>query len=111
MDIFGIRQHDDKHAETERVLRRLVEQVSQLSIDLGVTRTELRRLTLDVGNLAGEVVHTSDVDRSIVALNEALKDARVRLAEAQEAADEEWSAKQADLDAALADIRRQLDVE
>ena len=111
MDIFGIQEHDDKHAEAERVLRRLVEQVAQLSIDLGVTRTELRRLTLDVFNLAGETVHTSDVDPSIVQLNEALKDARVRLAEAQDAADQEWSAKQADLDAALTDLRRQLDTQ
>ena len=108
MDIFGIQEHDDKHDETERALRRIVEQVAQLSIDLGVTRTELRRLTLDVGKLAGETVQSADVDPSMVALNESLKSARVRLAAAQEAADAEWAAREAELSAALDDVRAQL---
>ena len=83
MDIFGIKEHDEQHAETERALRRIVEQVAQLSIDLGVTRTELRRLSLDVSNLAGETVQTADVDPSVIALNESIKAARVRLAAAR----------------------------
>ena len=108
MDIFGIKEHDEQHAETERALRRIVEQVAQLSIDLGVTRTELRRLSLDVSNLAGATVQSADVDPSVIALNESIKAARVRLAEAQEAADQEWAAKEADLSAALDEIRSQL---
>ena len=54
-------------------MRRLIEQVAQLSIDLGVTRTELRRLTLTV---EGKVTE-ADVDPAIVSLNEGIKDARV----------------------------------
>ena len=108
MDIFGIKEHDEQHAETERALRRIVEQVAQLSIDLGVTRTELRRLTLDVRTLAGETVQSADVDPAVVSLNESLKAARVRLAEAQKAADQEWAAKEAELSAALDDVRAQL---
>ena len=109
MDNFGIQEHDDQHSELERVMRRVVEQVAQLSIDLGVTRTELRRVALDLDALAGDTVHTADLDPAVVGLNESLKEARVRLADAQEAADQEWSAKQAELAVALDDLRVQLD--
>ena len=108
MDIFGIQEHDDQHIETERALRRIVEQVAQLSIDLGVTRMELRRLTLDVGKLAGETVQEADVDPAVIAMNESIKAARVRLLAAQEAANQEWAAKEAELSAALDDVRSQL---
>ena len=63
MDLFGIKEHDERHDEVERQLRRLIEQVAQLSIDLGVTRTELRRLSLTVERKVTE----ADVDPGIVA--------------------------------------------
>lgn len=44
MDIFGLDEHDERHDAGERQLRRLIEQVAQLSIDLCVTRTDVRRL-------------------------------------------------------------------
>lgn len=36
MDLFGIKEHDERHDAVERQLRRIIEQVAQLSIDLGV---------------------------------------------------------------------------
>jgi hypothetical protein len=75
MDLFGMREHDARHDEGERQLRRLIEQVAQLSIDLGVTRTDIRRLSLVVEGK----VDDADVDEAIVALNERVKQARVKL--------------------------------
>ena len=76
MDLFGIKEHDQRHDEVERQLRRLIEQVAQLSIDLGVTRTELRRLALTVEGKVSE----ADVDPALIALDAGIKDARVKLA-------------------------------
>ena len=87
MDLFGIKEHDAKHDEMERQLRRLIEQVAQLSINLGVTRTELRKLGLVV---EGKVTE-ADIDPAFIAANEGIKAARVKLAEAQEAAEENWA--------------------
>lgn len=88
MDLFGIKEHDERHDEVERQLRRLIEQMAQLGIDLGVTRTELRRLSLTV---EGKVTE-ADVDPSLVALDAGIKDARTKLAETQNAAEENWAA-------------------
>ena len=101
MDLFGLKEHDARHDEVERRLRRLIEQVAQLSIDLGVTRTELRRLTLVVDGKVSE----ADVDSGLIALNEGLKQARVKLAEAQSAAEENWSAVNDELAEAMAELR------
>lgn len=104
MDLFGIKEHDARHDEVERQLRRLIEQVAQLSIDLGVTRTELRRLSLTVeGN-----VSEADVDPSMVALNEGIQKARVKLAAAQAAAEENWATVSAELASSLDDLRNEL---
>ncbi len=70
MDLFGLKAHEDQHRETARVLRRLVEQVSQLTINLGQTRVELRKLTLQVEGKVG----MDDVDPAIVGINQALSD-------------------------------------
>ena len=37
MDLFGIKAHEEEHRNTHLALRRLVEQVSQLTINLGQT--------------------------------------------------------------------------
>jgi multidrug resistance efflux pump len=104
MDLFGMKEHDERHDEVERQLRRLIEQVAQLSIDLGVTRTEMRRLTLTVeGN-----VSEAEVDAGILALNEGIKDARVKLAAAQDAAEENWAAVNDELSEAIDSLRQEL---
>jgi ABC-type transporter Mla subunit MlaD len=88
MDLFGMKEHDERHDEVERRLRRLIEQVAQLSIDLGVTRSDLRRLGLTVDGKVAE----ADLDPIIVDLNDGVRDARVKLAAAQDAAEENWAA-------------------
>ena len=104
MDLFGMKEHDERHDEVERQLRRLIEQVAQLSIDLGVTRTEMRRLTLTVAGNVSE----AEVDAGILALNEGIKDARVKLAAAQDAAEENWAAVNDELSEALDSLRQEL---
>ena len=104
MDLFGMKEHDERHDEVERQLRRLIEQVAQLSIDLGVTRTEMRRLTLTVEGKVSE----ADMDPGILALNEGIKDARVKLAAAQDAAEENWAAVNDELSEAIDSLRQEL---
>ena len=101
MDLFGMKEHDARHDEGERQLRRLIEQVAQLSIDLGATRTDIRRLSLVVGGK----VDDADVDEAIVALNEGVKQARVKLAAAQDAAEENWAAVNDELADAVESLR------
>ena len=104
MDLFGIKEHDERHDEVERQLRRLIEQVAQLSIDLGVTRTELRRLSMTVEGKVSD----ADVDPAIVALNEGIKEARVKLAAAQDAAEENWAAVNDELSEAIDALREEV---
>jgi len=101
MDLFGMKEHDARHDEGERQLRRLIEQVAQLSIDLGVTRTDIRRMSLVVEGK----VDDADVDEAIVALNEGVKQARVKLAAAQDAAEENWAAVNDELTEAVESLR------
>ncbi|MDJ0952332.1 MAG: hypothetical protein QNJ81_01510 [Acidimicrobiia bacterium] len=101
MDLFGIKEHDERHDEVERQLRRLIEQVAQLSIDLGVTRTQLRRLALTVEGKVSE----ADVDPALIDLDAGIKEARVKLAEAQSAAEENWAAVNDELATSLNDLR------
>lgn len=107
MDLFGIKEHDERHDEVERHIRRLVEQVAQLSIDLGVTRSELRRLSLTV---EGKVTE-ADVDPALIALDAGVKDARVKLAEAQSAAEENWAAVNEELSASIDTLRARLETD
>ena len=106
MDLFGIKGHDARHDEVERQLRRLIEQVAQLSIDLGVTRAELRRLSLTVEGKVSE----ADIDPSIVSLNDGIQKAREKLAAAQAAAEENWVAVSAELASSLDELRDDLSV-
>lgn len=105
MDLFGIKEHDARHDEVERQLRRLIEQVAQLSIDLSVTRTDLRRLGLVVEGKVSE----ADLDPSFAAVNEGIKEARVKLAEAEAAAEENWSTINDELSGAMDTMRAALD--
>ena len=101
MDLFGIKEHDERHDEVERQLRRLIEQVAQLSIDLGATRSDLRRLSLTVEGKVEE----ADVDPVIIELNDGIKDARVKLVAAQDAAEENWAAVNDELGDAVDALR------
>ena len=103
MDLFGIKAHEERHEETARILRRLVEQVSQLTINLGQTRVELRKLTLKV---EGKVA-MDDVDPAIVGINQALADARVKLGEVAAAAEENWNSLSDELEQAVEEINEQ----
>ena len=105
MDLFGFKEHDEKHDETERQLRRLIEQVAQLTINLGVTRTDLRRLALQMeGKVAQE-----DVDPIIISINEGIKDARSALSEAQSSAEETWAEANEHLTESIDSLRGELD--
>ena len=103
MDLFGLKAHEEQHEETARVLRRLVEQVSQLTINLGQTRVELRKLGLQVEGK----VDVEDVDPVIVGINRALADARVKLTEAAAAAEENWNALSEELEEAVDELNEQ----
>ncbi|MGI9643412.1 MAG: hypothetical protein ACR2N9_11615 [Acidimicrobiia bacterium] len=102
MDLFGLKAHEEQHAETARVLRRLVEQVSQLTINLGQTRVEQRRLTLRVDGK----VDTEDVDPVILGINQALADARVKLTEVAAAAEDQWNDLSDELEDAIEDVNQ-----
>jgi hypothetical protein len=105
MGLFGIGEHGERHDEVERQLRRLVEQVAQLSIDLGVTRTELRRLSLIVDGKVTE----ADLDPSIVSLNERIKEARVKLAATRASAEETWDGISSELSETIDALSEELD--
>ena len=104
MDLFGMKEHDERHDEVERQLRRLIEQVAQLSIDMGATRSDLRRLSLTVEGKVAE----ADIDPVIIELNDGVKDARVKLAAAQDAAEENWAAVNDELGDAVDSLRRSM---
>ena len=105
MDLFGIKEHDERHDTAERQLRRLVEQVAQLSIDLSQTRAELRTLSKAVEGK----VSAAEVDPTITGLNEEIKAARVKLKEARAVADEEWGRINDELAKSVEDLRFQLE--
>ena len=105
MDLFGLKEHEHQHQELERHVRRLVEQVAELTIDLGQTRVELRRLGLDVE----EKVSTEDVDPALIALNDGIKRAREQLAETESAAEDAWDDLSEELSTAIQQLREQFE--
>ena len=105
MDLFGIKEHDARHDTAERQLRRLIEQVAQLSIDLSMTRAELRALS----NVVEGKVSAAEVDPAFVGLNEGIKEARVKLKETQDAADKEWGRINDELASSVEELRSQLE--
>ena len=87
MDLFGLKEHDGRHADVERHIRHLLEQVAQLTIDLGEARADIRRLQREVDSK----VSVNDVDPTLTALDNGLADARAKLEAAQSASEEAWS--------------------
>ena len=107
MDLFGIKEHDRKHEELERRVRRLIEQVAELSIDLGQTRVELRKMGLEVESK----LSTAELDPSLLTINEGIKAARQKLAEARAAAEEQWGQFSDELAEAVEELREELSEE
>ena len=102
MDLFGLKEHEQQHKDLEKHVRRLVEQVAQLTIDLGETRMELRKLAIEVEGK----VSTDDIDPALVGLNDGIKRAREQLSEAQEANEETWDQLSDDLEDAVEVLRQ-----
>ncbi len=100
MDLFGIKAHEEEHRDTHLALRRLVEQVSQLTINLGQTRMELRKLSLKVDGK----LDAGDVDPAIIGINQALANARVKLQEVAASAEENWNTLSDQLEDAVDDV-------
>lgn len=106
MGIFGRDSEQDERLDAiERQLRRVTEQVGQLSIDLGVTRMELLKTRVNVDNS----VKASDLDPAFGALNQSLTETRAKLAESKAAADDAWTTLQDSSDDALATLRTGID--
>ena len=106
MGLFGHdNEQDDRLDAIERQLRRLTEQVGELSIDLGVTRMELLKTRVEVS----QPVRADDLDPTFGSLNESLKETRSKLAESRAAADDAWSTLQDSSDEALETLRTGID--
>jgi chromosome segregation ATPase len=106
---LGIFNHDDKQDarldELERQMRRVVEEVQQLSIDLGVTRMELLRARTDLEG----TVQKSSVDPALISLNETVTATRKKLKEAKGSSEQQWDAIREEVDAQLNQLRTSLD--
>ena len=106
MGIFGRDdEQDDRLDAVERQLRRITEQIGELSIDLGVTRMELLKTRAEVSRSVKE----ADLDPVFGALNESISQTRAKLAESRAAADDAWSTLQGSSDEALATLRAGID--
>ena len=103
MDLFGIQEHDARHDQVEQQLRSLLEQVAQLTIELGEARGDIARLQDELGSKVG----VPDVDAE--SLDAGVADARVKLTAAQEASTEAWSEIYPQLTASLAKVRAAID--
>ncbi len=107
-DVFGVKAHEEWHHNAERVLRRLVEQVSQLSIDLGQTRVELRRQAMALRALDAAKIDAAGLDPAWAQMDEAIKQARVWLAETEQSLDEQWDETSARLQEAVEQMSEQI---
>lgn len=106
MGLFGNDEEQDARLdEIERRMRRVVEQVSQLSVDLSVTRVELLKTRVAVDS----AVKDDDLDPVFGEFNESIKATRAKLEEAQAAADESWAMLQDGSDRSLAALREGVD--
>lgn len=106
MGIFGNDSEQDARLdEIERAMRRVTEQVGELSIDLSVTRIELLKTRMAVG----DSVKTDELDPVFGELNESFKTTRAQLEESKAAADEAWAMVQNGSDEALQSLRTGID--
>ncbi|MGI9643007.1 MAG: hypothetical protein ACR2N9_09510 [Acidimicrobiia bacterium] len=100
MGLFGNDDEQDRRLdEIERHVRRITEQVGQLSIDLSQTRVELLEARAAVAG----------VDPVFDQLNESIKAARAKLDESRSAADDSWAMLQDGSDEAIEAMRVGID--
>ena len=106
MGLFG---HDDEQDDRldaiESQLRRMTEQIGQLSVDLGVTRMELLKARVAIK----DAVKAAEVDPMFGQLNESLVKARAQLEASASAADDAWVTLQGSSDEALETMRTGID--
>jgi hypothetical protein len=102
MGLFGNdEQQDQRLEELERQVRRLVEEVHELTIDLGVTRMELLKARL----AADDAVRAEDIDPLIRNVDALLADSRDQVDQASAAADDSWKILRAGSDESLRTLR------
>lgn len=106
MGIFGNdNQQDERLDAIERKMRRMTEQIGQLSVDLGITRMELLKARVAIG----DAIAAAEVDPMFGQLNEVLKETRAKLEASQAAADDAWVTLQDSNDDALETLRTGID--
>ena len=101
MDLFGTKEHDARHAAAEAQIRDLLEQVAQLTIELGQTRADIRHMQ---AQLEGKM-DTPDAD----AFDEDLADARAKHGAAKSASEEAWREIYPQLATSLGKVRDAID--
>jgi chromosome segregation ATPase len=100
MGLFGDDDEQNKRLdELERHMRRVVEQVGELSVDLSQTRMELLKARAEL----------SDVDPVFDQLNASITAARAQLKQTRDAADESWAMLQSGSDEAVSAMRAGID--
>ena len=101
MDLFGNKEHDARHDAVEQQLRSLVEQMAQLTIELGQARADISRLQAQLDSK----LDAPDPD----AMDAELADARAKLGAAKSASEEAWNELQPQLLASLGRVRDAID--
>ena len=101
MDLFGNKEHDTRHDAVEQQLRGLVEQVAQLTIELGEARADIARLQAQLDTK----MDAPDAE----AMDEELAEAKAKLGAAKSASEEAWNEIQPQLLASLAKVRDAID--
>ena len=106
MGLFGNDDQQDKRLdELERHMRRVTEQIGQLSIDLSQTRMELLKTRAAVS----DTVKGTEVDPIFGQLNKSISEARTKLLETQSAADDSWAILQDGSDEAVETLRSSIE--
>lgn len=101
MDLFGNKEHGARHDAVEQQLRGLVEQVAQLTIELGEARADIARLQAQLDTK----MDAPDAE----AMDEELAEAKAKLGAAKSASEEAWNEIQPQLLASLAKVRDAID--
>jgi uncharacterized coiled-coil protein SlyX len=96
---------DNRLDEVEKQLRQLTETVQKNQADLAAGRIELMKLEAQVE----KKVSASDIDPTIVELNQKLVEARKRMQEASKSAQDNWAAVQVGVREAFETLRASID--
>ncbi len=96
---------DSRLDEVEKQLRQLTETVQKNQADLAAGRIELMKLEAQVE----KKVSVSDIDLTIVELNQKLVEARKRMQEASKSAQDNWAAVQVGVREAFETLRASID--